>query len=71
MPTWSSLSAIGSYTSEDGSLQLMRGFLFALSAPVVGAFCTVWTIQRSGDVAVLKALGASTEGLLKDVLARS
>lgn len=66
-----SLPAIGSYTSENGSLQLMRGFLFAISALVVGAFFTVWTIQRSGDVAVLKALGASTAGLLKDALGQA
>ncbi|MDI3424280.1 ABC transporter permease [Streptomyces luteolus] len=66
-----SLSAIGSYTSENGSLQLMRGFLFAISALVIGAFFTVWTIQRSGDVAVLKALGASTSNLLKDALGQA
>ncbi|EHN74205.1 ABC transporter substrate-binding protein [Streptomyces sp. CS159] len=66
-----SLSAIGSYTSENGSLQLMRGFLFAISALVIGAFFTVWTIQRGGDVAVLKALGASTAGLLKDALGQA
>ncbi|MBQ0984887.1 ABC transporter permease [Streptomyces sp. F63] len=66
-----SLSAIGSYTSENGSLQLMRGFLFAISALVIGAFFTVWTIQRSGDVAVLKALGASTTTLLKDALGQA
>ncbi|MEU1329795.1 ABC transporter permease [Streptomyces sp. NPDC005865] len=66
-----SLSAIGSYASENGSLQLMRGFLFAISALVIGAFFTVWTIQRSGDVAVLKALGASTAHLLKDALGQA
>ncbi|GAA2426048.1 ABC transporter permease [Streptomyces macrosporus] len=66
-----SLSAIGSYTSENGSLQLMRGFLFAISALVVGAFFTVWTIHRSGDVAILKALGASTADLLKDALGQA
>ncbi|MGW6707502.1 ABC transporter permease [Streptomyces sp. NPDC054956] len=65
------LSAIGSYTSENGSLQLMRGFLFAISALVIGAFFTVWTIQRSGDIAVLKALGASTPYLLKDALGQA
>lgn len=65
------LSAIGSYASENGSLQLMRGFLFAISALVIGAFFTVWTIQRSGDIAVLKALGASTPYLLKDALGQA
>ncbi|MEU5289360.1 FtsX-like permease family protein [Streptomyces sp. NPDC020755] len=66
-----SLTAIGSYQSENGSLQLMRGFLFAISALVIGAFFTVWTIQRSGDVAVLKALGASTPYLLRDALGQA
>lgn len=66
-----SLGAIGSYRAENGSLQLMRGFLFAISALVTGAFFTVWTIQRSGDVAVLKALGASTPYLLRDALGQA
>ncbi|GAA3377387.1 ABC transporter permease [Streptomyces sannanensis] len=65
------LTAIGSYEAENGSLQLMRGFLFAISALVIGAFFTVWTIQRSGDVAVLKALGASTGYLLRDALGQA
>ncbi|MFB7466096.1 ABC transporter permease [Streptomyces sp. NPDC056224] len=65
------LGAIGSYQAENGSLQLMRGFLFAISALVIGAFFTVWTIQRSGDIAVLKALGASTRYLLKDALGQA
>ncbi|MGW1838360.1 ABC transporter permease [Streptomyces sp. NPDC002067] len=65
------LEGIGSYTAENGSLRLMRGFLFAISALVIGAFFTVWTIQRSGDVAVLKALGASTGKLLKDALGQA
>nr|WP_239521298.1 ABC transporter permease [Blastococcus saxobsidens] len=49
----------------------MRGFLFAISALVIGAFFTVWTIQRSGDIAVLKALGASTGYLLRDALGQA
>ncbi|MET7617411.1 ABC transporter permease [Streptomyces sp. NPDC005408] len=65
------LTAIGSYQAENGSLQLMRGFLFVISALVIGAFFTVWTIQRSADIAVLKALGASTPYLLKDALGQA
>ncbi|MEU6479988.1 ABC transporter permease [Streptomyces sp. NPDC047017] len=64
-------AAIGSYQAENGSLQLMRGFLFAISALVVGAFFTVWTIQRSPDIAVLKALGAATRDLLFDALGQA
>ncbi|MFE9810366.1 ABC transporter permease [Streptomyces sp. NPDC005227] len=65
------LTAIGSYRAENGSLQLMRGFLFVISALVIGAFFTVWTIQRSPDIAVLKALGASTPYLLRDALGQA
>lgn len=66
-----SLAALPSYQAENGSLQLMRGFLFIISAMVIGAFFTVWTIQRSGDIAVLKALGASTPYLLRDALGQA
>ncbi|PTR30487.1 putative ABC transport system permease protein [Rhodococcus sp. OK519] len=65
------LNAIGSYTSERGSLLLMQAMLMTVSALVVGAFFTVWTIQRSQDLAVLKAVGASTKYLLKDALGQS
>ncbi|WP_240938144.1 FtsX-like permease family protein [Nocardioides sp. JQ2195] len=65
------LAGIGAFTSENGSLQLIRGFLFAISALVVGAFFTVWTIQRSRDIAVLKALGASTGFLVSDALGQA
>jgi putative ABC transport system permease protein len=66
-----SLAAIGSYTSENGSLQLMRVLLFAISALVIGAFFTVWTVQRTGDIAILKAVGASTRYLLIDALGQA
>ncbi|TQF74033.1 ABC transporter permease [Rhodococcus spelaei] len=62
------INAIGSYTSEHGSLLLMQGMLLVVSALVVGAFFTIWTIQRGQDLAVLKAVGASTGYLLRDAL---
>lgn len=66
-----SRDAIGGYSSENGSLQLIRAFLFVISALVIGAFFTVWTIQRSPDIAVLKALGASTGYLLRDAVGQA
>lgn len=57
--------------SENGSLQLMRRLLFAISALVIGAFFTVWTVQRTGEIAILKAAGASTGYLLKDALGQA
>ncbi|MDY0913842.1 ABC transporter permease [Rathayibacter festucae] len=65
------LTAIGSFRSEIGSLLLMVAMLFGIAALVVGAFFTVWTMQRSGDIAVLKALGASTRSLLRDSLGQA
>lgn len=66
-----SLVAIGGYTSEHQTLLLIRGFLLVISALVIGAFFTVWTIQRAGDIAVLKALGATSASLLRDALGQA
>lgn len=62
------LQAVGSYSSEQGSLQLIQGLLLVVSAVVVSAFLTVWTIQRTGDLAVMRALGARRRTLVCDVL---
>lgn len=66
-----SLSAIGSYSAENGSLTMIRLLLIAISALVIGAFFTVWTVQREGDLAVLKAIGARTRYLLRDALGQA
>ena len=66
-----SLTALETFRSEVGSLGLMIVMLFGVSALVVGAFFTVWTLQRAGDVAVLKALGASDAALVRDALGQA
>ncbi|WP_227979681.1 ABC transporter permease [Nocardia spumae] len=66
-----SLQAIGSYQAENGSLTLMTVMLFVISALVIGAFFTVWTIQRTPDIAALKALGATTGSLIRDALGQA
>lgn len=66
-----SLRALPTFRSEIGSLALMIALLVGISALVVGAFFTVWTMQRAGDVAVLKALGASTASLVRDSLGQA
>lgn len=65
------VNAIGSYSSEHGSLFLMKVLLLLISALVIGAFFTVWTVQRTPDLAVLKAMGASTGYLVRDALAQA
>jgi len=66
-----SVTALSAFTSEIGSLLLMVVMLFGISGLVVGAFFTVWTMQRQVDVAVLKALGASTRSLVRDALGQA
>ena len=69
--TLASLTALSAFRSEIGSLLLMVAMLFGISGLVIGAFFTVWTMQRKGDIAVLKALGASTPSLVRDALGQA
>lgn len=66
-----SLTALSAFRSEIGSLLLMVVMLFGISGLVIGAFFTVWTMQRKGDIAVLKALGASSSSLVRDALGQA
>ncbi|MEU1819137.1 FtsX-like permease family protein [Streptomyces roseifaciens] len=65
------LDGIDGYAAEHGTLRMIQGFLFVVSALVVGAFFTVWTVQRRPDVAVLKAVGASSAYLVRDALGQA
>jgi putative ABC transport system permease protein len=56
------------YTAETSTLRLIQLFLYAISALVVGAFFTVWTINRKHELAVLRAMGAARFYLLRDGL---
>lgn len=66
-----SFGASPGYTAETLTLQMIQVFLYGISALVVGAFFTVLTIQRTQEIAVLRAMGASTRYLLRDALAQS
>lgn len=66
-----SFQALASYKSENGSLMLMQAFLYGISALVIVAFLTVWTVQRTRDIAVLRALGGSSGYVLRDALAQA
>ncbi|MDO5493251.1 MAG: ABC transporter permease [Nesterenkonia sp.] len=59
------------YQAETLTLSMIQWFLYAIGALVVGAFFTVWTIQRTHELAVLRALGASSRYLLRDGLAQA
>lgn len=59
------------YEAETLTLSMIQVFLYAICALVVGAFFTVWTIQRQHELAVLRAVGASGGYLLRDGLAQA
>lgn len=66
-----SFQALGSFKSENGSLTLMQAFLYGISSLVIVAFLTVWTIQRTRDIAVLKAMGAPASYILRDAITQA
>lgn len=59
------------YEAETLTLSMIQVFLYAICALVVGAFFMVWTIQRSHDLAVLRATGASSRYLVRDSLTQA
>ena len=54
------------YSAETATMTLIRAFLLVISALIVGAFFTVLTVQRTRQIGLLKALGASTWYVLRD-----
>lgn len=60
------VGALPSHKAENTSLSTMTYMLLAVTALVVGAFFAVWGMQRRRDVAILKALGASTATVVRD-----
>ncbi|MGH1524029.1 ABC transporter permease [Leifsonia sp. L25] len=70
MTRTAAFNASPGYEAETMTLTMIQVFLYAICALVVGAFFTVWTIQRSHEIAVLRAVGASTGYLLRDSLAQ-
>lgn len=56
------------FSAETATMTLIRAFLLVISALVVGAFFTVLTVQRTAQIGLLKALGASSGYVLRDGL---
>jgi putative ABC transport system permease protein len=50
---------------------MIQWSLIIISAVVIGAFFTIWTIQRTQEIGLVKALGASNWYLLKDSLGQA
>ena len=66
-----SFDGLAAYKSEQASFNMILGFLYVIAALVIVAFLTVWTMQRTRDLAILKAIGASNSYLRKDALGQA
>ena len=53
----------------DATMSMIRWFLLAISALIVGAFFIVWTLQRDPAIALLEALGATGLYVVRDAVA--
>ena len=60
--------ASSGYKEEIMTVRLIQVFLIVISAIVIGAFFTVWTIQRTREIGLVKALGGSNWYLLRDAM---
>lgn len=66
-----SFNASPGYEAETLTLSMIQVFLYAICALVVGAFFTVWTIQRTHEIAILRAIGAPRAAMLLDSVAQA
>lgn len=58
------------FSAETSTMSLIQWFLYLISAMILGAFFTIWTIQRRTEIGLQKALGASTSSVLFGSLAQ-
>ncbi|MFE3292623.1 ABC transporter permease [Rhodococcus sp. NPDC059234] len=59
------------FSAEMMTMSMIKTFLYAIAALVVGAFFSIWTVQRTRELAVLRAMGSSTGFLLRDGLVQA
>lgn len=62
------LAALPSYSQEQASLNMMIIFLYVIAAFVLAVFFYVITLQKKSQFGVLKALGAKTSYLMRNLL---
>ncbi len=62
------LQNLPGYKEETGSVTMIQAFLFIIAAFIMAAFFYVLTLQKSNQFGVLKALGAGTRFLARDLV---
>ncbi|MGI5171011.1 ABC transporter permease [Spirillospora sp. CA-253888] len=71
VPLEGSFAAAPGYKGERLTMTSIQTFLFLIAPLVVGAFFAVWTVQRTPELALLRAMGASRRRLLGHTLAQA
>src|SRR5690606_34446757 len=56
------------YEVEIFTVRAIQAFLVLTAVVLIGAFFTIWTMQRTAEIGLVKAMGASEGYLLKDSL---
>jgi putative ABC transport system permease protein len=56
------------YSEEQGTLTMIQVFLFLIAACIMAAFFYVLTLQKSHQFGIMKALGASSAFLARDLI---
>ena len=64
------LNGVPSYSEEQASLNMMIVFLLVIAAFVLAVFFYVMTLQKRDQFGVLKALGAKTSYLIKNLMSQ-
>jgi putative ABC transport system permease protein len=71
VPLDTAFGAAPGYDGERLTMNSIQTFLFLIAPLVVGSFFAVWTVQRTPELALLRAMGASRRRLLGHTLAQA
>ncbi|MCZ0980664.1 FtsX-like permease family protein [Streptomyces diastatochromogenes] len=71
VPLETAFTAAPGYDGERLTMTSIQTFLFLIAPLVVGAFFAVWTVQRTPELALLRAMGASRRRLLGHTLTQA
>lgn len=64
------INGLPGYTAETGTINMMLGFLFVISAFVISVFFYVLTLQKIHQFGVMKAIGASSGFIAKAIVSQ-
>lgn len=64
------VKGIAGYKEETGTIFMMLGFLFVIAAFIIGVFFYVFTLQKSNQFGIMKAIGAKNGFLAKAVISQ-